>query len=78
MVENKLKGYNPRLILEQLLKESKHRQANFMESLRKAIWGRAKAKGDILSGEELVNELLSFASDKNITGRSYIGLNLFV
>lgn len=30
MVENKLKGRNPRMILEQLLTESRHKQANFI------------------------------------------------
>ena len=37
-----------------------------------------KSKGDILSSEEVVDELIMLAGDKNITGRSYIGLNLFV
>ena len=58
--------------------ESKHKTAPFMEHLRKAVYGGIKHKGDILSSEELVEELLMLASDKNVTGRSYIGLNLFV
>lgn len=78
IVENKLRGYNPRLILEQLLNDSRHKQAVYIESLKKAVWGKAQFKADILSGEDLIGELLSLSTDKNIIGRSYIGLNLFV
>ncbi len=58
--------------------DSRHKSTPYIESLKKAIWGKAKSKSDILSGEELVNELIGLATDRNITGRSYIGLNLFV
>ena len=66
------------MILEQLLKNSKHKQADFLKSLIEAIWKDAYHKEDILSSEDLISELIRFASDKNITGRSYVGLNLFV
>jgi hypothetical protein len=46
--------------------------------LKKAIWGKARYKGDVLIGEHLVKELISLATDRNILGRGYIGLNLFV
>jgi hypothetical protein len=49
IVENKLRGYNPRLILEQLINDSRHKQATYVEHLKKAIWGKAKTKADILS-----------------------------
>jgi hypothetical protein len=78
VVENKLRAHNPRAILEQQLIESRHKQAPFLESLRRAAWSNPRCKKDILSSEELVDELIALASDKNITGRSYIGLNLFV
>jgi DNA-dependent protein kinase catalytic subunit len=78
VVENKLRGHNPRLILETLLTDSRHKSTPYFDSLKKAIWGKAKYKGDILSGENLVNELITLATDRNVTGRSYIGLNLFV
>ena len=51
MVENKLRGHNPRMILEQLLVESKHKQAPFMESLRRAAWSGVQCKGDVLTSE---------------------------
>jgi phosphatidylinositol kinase/protein kinase (PI-3 family) len=50
VVENKLRGHNPRLILETLLSESRHKVAPYFESLKKAIWGKTKYKNDILTG----------------------------
>ena len=54
VVENKLRGTNPRKILEQLLTQSRHKQAVFMESLRKAVWFGVQHKGEMLSSEDLI------------------------
>lgn len=78
VVENKLKGHNPRQLLEVLLNDSRHKSAQYFDSLKTAIWKEAKSKEPVLASEELVRELFSLATDKNIQGRSYLGLNLYV
>ena len=44
IVENKLRGHNPRVILEQLLRDSRHKQAAFLGDLIKAIWVKVKER----------------------------------
>jgi hypothetical protein len=81
-VEKKLVGQHPRKILIEELLQSKHKQADFIGEFKKAIWNNSKTKmekrKEILPGNEIVEELITLASDKNILGRCYIGLNPFV
>ena len=53
-----------------------------MGEFKKAVWKNSKTKPqkrkEILSANEIADELITLASDKNILGRCYIGLNPFV
>jgi hypothetical protein len=75
-------GQHPRKVLIEELQDSKHRQAKFFEEVKKAVWKGSKTlvnkRNDVLDSGELVEELITLASDKNIIGRSYIGLNPYV
>lgn len=81
-VQKKLVGEHPRRILMEELYDSKHRQAKFFDEFKKAIWKSSKTevsrRKGLLEANEIADELITLASDKNILGRCYIGLNPFV
>ena len=77
-VKKKLEGFNPRYLLDQCLQNSRHRHANFYKELIDVIWSSAKNKEKKLSTADVVEELISLATDKNVLGRTYIGWNPYV
>lgn len=61
-----------------MLSNSRHKHASYAKTLSDAILGRNTNRVQKLSTSDLVDELISLATDKNILGRTYIGWNPYV
>ena len=66
------------MLLDQSLRISRHKHAKYAGVLSEAIWGSCKNREKKLSTADVVEELISLATDKNILGRTYIGWNPYI
>lgn len=66
------------MLYETMLKNSRHRHEVYAKSLTEAIWGYSKMREKNLSISDVVDELISLSTDKNVLGRTYIGWNPYV
>lgn len=53
-VRKKLSGCNPRMLFESMLINSRHKQGNYIQTLRNAIWGNSKDREKVLSTEDVI------------------------
>lgn len=61
-----------------MLSNSRHKHSAYAKTLSDAIWGKNTNRVKKLNISDLVDELISLATDKNILGRTYIGWNPYV
>jgi hypothetical protein len=61
-----------------LLTNSRHKHAVYAKTLESVIWGQSKNREKKMNISDVVDELISMATDKNILGRTYIGWNPYV